>query len=94
MVLNLSIYSEINESSWFSELEGHSAVHHQAQVWCKSVVLRSEAVDTVLYSPRTTILIVQNSETGKKLESPLAFDIQSPKYTFAESLIKITSEES
>lgn len=55
---------------------------------------RSEAADTVLYSPRTTILIVQNSEIGKKLESPLARDIQSPKYTFAESLIKITPNES
>lgn len=51
-------------------------------------------MDTVLYSPRTTILIVQNSEIGKKLESPLALDIQSPKYTFAESLIKITPDES
>lgn len=54
---------------------------------------RSEAADTVPYSPRTTILIVQNSEIGKKLESLLALDIKSPKYTFAGSLIKLNSEE-
>lgn len=59
VVLNLAIYSKINESFSLSKLEGHSVMHYRAKYVARVLVLRSKAVGTVLEASRTTVFEVQ-----------------------------------